>query len=199
MSAYSELVTRLIKEFTRLPGVGPKSAERMVFYILKENAEYARNLADLLVRVKRQSFFCRECHHLSDSEICHLCSDPGRDSGVICVVEEPKDVIALEKTGSYRGLYHVLLGALSPLDGIGPGELKIQDLARRVTEKKAEEVILATNSNTEGEVTALYLAKVLRPLGVKITRIARGMPLGSYIEYVDQATLAQAMAGRTVL
>lgn len=199
MSAYSELVTRLIKEFTRLPGVGPKSAERMVFYILKENAEYARNLADLLVRVKRQSFFCRECHYLSDSEICHLCSDPGRDSGVICVVEEPKDVIALEKTGSYRGLYHVLLGALSPLDGIGPGELKIQDLVRRVTEKKAEEVILATNSNTEGEVTALYLTKVLRPLGVKITRIARGMPLGSHIEYVDQATLAQAMAGRTIL
>ncbi len=199
MTAYPELMTRLVKELTRLPGIGPKSAERIVFYLLRENAEYVKGLAELLLQTKRQSFFCKECHHLSESEVCHICRDSQRDRRLICVVEDPKDVISFEKTGSYHGVYHVLLGALSPLDGIGPSELKIQDLLRRVSEKKASEVILATNSNTEGEATALYLSRILKPLGVKVTRIARGLPVGSNIEYVDQATLAQALEGRTVL
>jgi len=197
MSAYSERITRLIKELSRLPGVGPKSAERMVFHILKENTEYARRLSELIASVRKQTFFCHECHHLSETEICHICSDPSRDQKVICVVEEPKDVISFEKTGGYHGLYHVLTGALSPLDGIGPSELKIQELIQRLHTRKVEEVILAMNSNTEGETTALYLVNVLKPLGIKITRIARGLPIGSHIEYADQATLAHALAGRT--
>ncbi len=199
MSVYPELLTRLIKELARLPGIGPKSAERIAFHLLKENEEFARNLGELIVQARKQSFFCRECHHLCESEICAICRNPGRDQRVICVVEDPKDVISFEKTGSYRGLYHVLLGALSPLDGIGPSALKIQDLLKRIRGKKIEEVILATNSNTEGETTALYLSRLLQPLGVKITRIARGLPVGSNIEYVDQATLAQALEGRMVV
>jgi len=199
MTAYTDFVNRLVKELSKLPGIGPRSAERIVFHILKVDSEYTRNLAALLVQVKQNSFFCKECHHLSDSEICHICRDPGRDQGIICVVEESKDIIALEKTGAHKGLYHVLLGALSPLDGIGPRGLRIQDLLRRIQEKKIREVILATNSNTEGETTALYLVKILKPLGVSITRIAKGLPVGSNIEYADQATLGQALTARTSL
>ncbi len=199
MSAYSDLISRLIKELSRLPGIGPKSAERIVFHLLKEKSDYGRTLGELIIQVKQRSCFCSQCHHLTESEICHICQDPGRDGRTICVVEEPKDVISFEKTGSYRGLYHVLLGALSPLDGIGPSELKIQDLIRRIRETEVQEVILATNSNTEGETTALYLVRALKPLGVKVTRIARGLPVGSNIEYADQATLAQALEGRTIL
>jgi recombination protein RecR len=199
MSAYSELLTRLVKELTQLPGIGPRSAERIVMHLLKEPAAFAESLGNLIVQARRQTFFCRQCHHLSESELCYLCRDPSRDARVICVVEEPKDVIAFEKTGSFRGLYHVTLGALSPLEGIGPGELRIQDLLSRIRETKAEEIILATNSNMEGEATALYLAKILQPLGVKISRIARGLPVGSHIEYADSATLAQAIEGRTAV
>lgn len=199
MSVYTDVITRLIKELSRLPGIGPRSAERIVFYLLKADTEYARNLGALIAEVKQNSFFCRECHHLSESEICHICRNPGRDRKVLCVVEEPKDIIAFEKTGVFNGLYHVLLGALSPLDGIGPRELRIQDLLRRIREKNVREVILATNSNTEGETTALYLTKILKPLGVTITRLAKGMPVGSHIEYADQATLGQALEGRTTL
>lgn len=199
MTAYTDLVTKLVKELSRLPGIGPRSAERIVFYLLKVDAEYTRNLAALIAQVKQNSFFCRECHHLSESELCHICRNPGRDAQILCVVEEPKDIIAFEKTGAYNGLYHVLLGALSPLDGIGPRELRIQDLLRRIREKNVREVILATNSNTEGETTALYLTKILKPLGVAITRIAKGLPVGSHIEYADQATLGQALEGRTIV
>ena len=199
MTAYSDLMHRLVKELARLPGIGPKSAERIAFYLLKENEEYAKGLADLILKVKSQSFFCTHCHHLSESEICYICRDPVREARILCVVEDPKDVISFEKTGSYRGRYHVLLGALSPLDGIGPSELKIEDLLRRIREEKIEEVILATNSNMEGETTALYLLRVLKPLGIRVTRIARGLPVGSNIEYADQATLAQALEGRVSL
>ncbi|HNV86620.1 MAG TPA: recombination mediator RecR [Candidatus Omnitrophota bacterium] len=196
MTAYTDLVNRLVRELAKLPGIGPRSAERIVFHILKVDSEYARNLASLLVQVKQHSFFCKECHHLSESEICHICRDPGRDQKIICVVEESKDIIALEKTGAHKGLYHVLLGALSPLDGIGPRELRIQDLLRRIREKNIREVILATNSNTEGETTALYLLKILKPLGVSVTRIAKGIPVGSNLEFADQATLGQALTAR---
>jgi recombination protein RecR len=147
-------------------------------------------------QLREHVVFCSVCHNFSDGKLCHICSDPGRDSGLICVVEDPKDVAALEKTGGHPGVYHVLLGALSPLDGIGPDQICIADLLERVKQKKVHEVILATNPNTEGDTTALYLAKVLAPFKIKVTRLARGIPVGSHIEYTDQATLARALAGR---
>lgn len=185
-----------MEALAKFPGIGRKSAERIVFYLLKTSREEVKTLASLLTAVKENVFFCKTCHNFSDAQICHICSDPGRDQGVICVVEDPKDVIAIEKTGQYVGVYHVLLGVLSALEGVGPGEIRIADLLKRVKVGKVREVILATNPNTEGETTALYLAKVLKPYSVKITRIARGIPVGSHIEYTDQATLARSLEGR---
>lgn len=187
----------LVEALTRLPGIGRRSAERMVFYLLKAQKPEVLRLASLLTAVKENVFFCETCHNFSDAQFCHICSDSGRDKGLVCVVEDPKDVIAIEKTGSFAGVYHVLLGALSPLEGIGPDEIQIHDLLKRVKEGKIREVILATNPNTEGETTALYLAKVLKTSGMKVTRIARGIPVGSHIEYTDQATLSRALEGRT--
>jgi recombination protein RecR len=189
-------MSQLIAALVRLPGIGQRSAERIVFYLLKTKREEVAELARLLTLVKERVLFCETCHNFADQKICHICSDPGRDKGLICVVEDPKDVIAFEKTGSYVGVYHVLLGALSALEGIGPGELQIHDLLQRIKDGKVREVILATNPNTEGETTALYLSKVLKPLKVKITRIARGIPVGSLVEFMDQATLSRAMEGR---
>ncbi|MCM8776063.1 MAG: recombination mediator RecR, partial [Candidatus Omnitrophica bacterium] len=154
---------RLIEALVRLPGIGRRSAERIVFYILKTKREEVAELASLLNEVKENVFFCEICHNFADGRLCHICTDPGRDHGIVCVLEDPKDVIAIEKTGVYVGVYHVLLGALSALDGIGPGELQIKDLLERVKQGKVREVILATNPNTEGETTALYLAKILKP------------------------------------
>ena len=196
MKAYAEWMSHLIDAFTKLPGIGRRSAERMVFHILKTNREEVVRLSSLLMSVKENVFFCELCHNFSDQTICHICSDPSRDKGLICVVEDPKDVISIEKTGNYVGVYHVLLGALSALEGIGPGEIRIADLIKRIKETKVREIILATNPNTEGEMTALYLAKILNPLGRKVTRIARGIPVGSHIEYSDQATLSRALEGR---
>ncbi len=197
MKGYSAWMGDLIEALVRLPGIGRRSAERMVFYLLKAQKAEAVRLASLITAVKESVFFCENCHNFADAKLCYICSDPGRDKGLVCVVEDPKDVVAIEKTGSYVGVYHVLLGALSPLEGIGPDEIQIQDLLRRVKEGKLREVILATNPNTEGETTALYLAKVLKTPSVKITRIARGIPVGSHIEYTDQATLSRALEGRT--
>ena len=199
MSAYSEVMTKLVAALSRLPGIGKRSAERMVFYLLKTRQEEALELGTLIRQLRENVVFCSTCHNFSDQKICHICSDPGRDQGIICVVEDPKDVAAIEKTGDFQGVYHVLLGALSPLDGIGPDQICIQDLLERVKTKKIREVILATNPNTEGDTTALYLAKVLVPLKSKVTRIARGIPVGSHIEYTDQATLARALSGRQPL
>jgi recombination protein RecR len=196
MKAYSELMTKLIEALSKLPGIGKRSAERMVFYLLKTKKEEALTLGELIKQLRESVVFCSVCHNFSDQKLCHICSDPSRDQGLICVVEDPKDVAAIEKTGSHSGIYHVLLGALSPLDGIGPDQICIQDLLERVKQKKVREVILATNPNTEGDATALYLAKVLAPFKTKITRLARGIPVGSHIEYTDQATLARAMSGR---
>lgn len=189
-------MTRLIAALSRLPGIGKRSAERMVFYLLKTDKKEAQQLGELVQQLREQVTFCSVCHNFSDHKICHICSDPGRDQGLVCVVEDPKDVAAIEKTGSHPGVYHVLLGALSPLDGVGPDQICIQDLLERVKQKKIREVILATNPNTEGDTTALYLAKVLAPLKVKVTRLARGIPVGSHIEYTDQATLSRALSGR---
>ncbi len=199
MKAYSELMTKLIDALSKLPGIGKRSAERIVFYLLKTKQEEAMNLGALIQQLREGVVFCCVCHNFSDQKTCHICSDPGRDQGLICVVEDPKDVAAIEKTGDYPGIYHVLLGALSPLDGIGPDQICIRDLLERVQKKKIREVILATNPNTEGDTTALYLARVLEPLKVKVTRLARGIPVGSHIEYTDQATLARALSGRQPL
>ena len=199
MKGYAEWMSQLIEALARLPGIGRRSAERIVFYLLKANRGEVQKLASLLVSIKENVFFCEICHNFADSNLCHICADPGRDRGVICVVEDPKDVIAIEKTGTYVGLYHVLLGFLSALEGIGPNEIRIPDLLKRIKENKVREVILATNPNTEGETTALYLARELKSFHVKVTRIARGIPVGSHIEYSDQATLSRALEGRTAL
>lgn len=196
---YSDWMSQLVAALSRLPGIGRRSAERIVFYLLKTRREEIEELSRLLIAVKDNVLFCEICHNFSNQKICHICRDPGRDPGLICIVEDPKDVIAIEKTGCFVGLYHVLLGALSALEGIGPSELKILDLVERIKKGRIREVILATNPNTEGETTALYIAKALKPLKVKISRIAHGIPVGSMVEYADQATLSRAMDHRTSL
>ncbi len=196
MKGYSDWMSQLIAALIRLPGIGRRSAERIVFYLLKTKQQEVTQLAALLNAVKEKTLFCETCHNFSDQKACHICSDPGRDHAVICVVEDPKDVIAIEKTGTFVGVYHILLGALSAIDGIGPGELQIQDLLKRVKDGNIREVILATNPNTEGETTALYLARVLKPFKIKVTRLARGIPVGSLVEFMDQATLSRAFEGR---
>jgi len=196
MAAYSDLIQKLIKELSKFPGIGARSAERMVFSLLKSDEQWSQTLADLLVQVKQSVFFCDICNNLAEESICHICRDESRDQAQLCVVEEPKDVIALEKSRGYHGLYHVLLGALSPLNGIGPKDIRINELVARVSEGTITEVVIATNVNTDGETTSLYLQKVLKPFGVRLTRIACGVPRGSSLEYIDQETLACALSGR---
>jgi len=189
-------MSALIAELNKLPGIGPKSAQRLAFFILRGHISDARNLAESILKVKSSVRFCRLCSNLSDNDICEICSNVSRAKDILCVVENPNDVITIEKMGGYHGLYHVLLGALSPLDGIGPKDLRIDSLIERIGKESIKEVILATDSNTEGETTALYLSKILRNTGVKVTRIASGMPVGAKIEYADQATLMRAFEGR---
>jgi len=197
LAHYPEPVARLIEALQRLPGIGPKTAQRLTFFLLKRPAEEVRELSEALVAVKDRIVYCQTCFNVTDEDPCRICRDPGRDSRLICVVEEPNDLLAMERTGEFRGRYHVLLGALSPLDGIGPEDLKVRELLARLdTGADTAEVILATNPNVEGEATALYLAKLLRPLGVKVTRIARGLPVGGDLEYADQVTLSKALEGR---
>lgn len=193
---FSERIAKLIEALGKLPGIGQRSAERIVFYLLKSPLGETLELSDLLKEVRSSTRFCHDCHNLSDGDLCRICEDPTRDRGLLCVVGDPKDVISMEKTGSFNGLYHVLLGSLSPLEGVGPEELRIGELLRRVKKEKIREVILATNPNTEGETTALYLAQTLKPYEVKISRIARGIPVGSAIEFTDPATLQRSLEGR---
>jgi len=193
---YPEPVARLIDALQRLPGIGPKTAQRLTFYMLKRPTDEVRELGDAPIAVKEKITYCRTCFNVTDEDPCRICGDPRRDDHVLCVVEEPNDLLAMERTGEYRGRYHVLLGALSPLDGIGPDDLKIRELLARLEDRETTEVILATNPNVEGEATALYLAKLLRPLGVRTTRIATGVPIGGELEYADQVTLARAIDGR---
>lgn len=199
MAYYPEPVARLIEALQRLPGIGPKTAQRLAFFLLKRPADEVRELADSLVAVKERIVACRSCFNVTEEDPCRICNDPSRDPGLLCVVEEPNDLLAMERTGEFRGRYHVLLGALSPLDGIGPDDLKVRELLARVERGEVREVILATNPNVEGEATALYLGKLLRPLGVRITRIARGLPVGGDLEYADQVTLSKALEGRREL
>jgi len=196
LAHYPEPVARLIDALQRLPGIGPKTAQRLTFFLLKRPAEEVRELSEALVAVKDRIVYCETCFNVTDENPCRICSDPARDGRVLCVVEEPNDLLAMERTGEYRGRYHVLLGALSPLDGIGPEDLKVRELLARMDAGGTTEVILATNPNVEGEATALYLAKLLRPLGVRVTRIARGLPVGGDLEYADQVTLSKALEGR---
>ncbi len=186
----------LIDELSRLPGIGPKSAQRLAFYIVKAPAEDARRLSEALVAAKERVRFCTECFAVSEGDRCRICRDPGRDPAVICVVEESKDQAAIEKAGVIKGRYHVLGGAISPLEGIGPDDLRVQELLDRVQRDGVQEVILATNPNLEGNATAMYVAALLRPSGVRVTRLASGLPVGGDLEYADEVTLGQALEGR---
>ena len=199
MTAYARPLLRLLEALEKLPGVGPRSAERMAFYILRASREEARQLSQAIADVKDHLRFCEICFNLSEAERCQICQDASRDPSILCIVEEPKDVLAIEKTGAHRGLYHVLLGAIAPLDGIGPELLKINELLHRLSDGTVQEIIIATDADKDGETTAAHLSKLLRPLGLKITRIASGIPVGSHLEYADQATLARALEGRREL
>jgi len=196
MQAVAEPVARLIEEFSKLPGIGPKTAQRLTFYLLRGPREEAEGLAQAIVWMKEKVGFCSVCFNISEDAKCGVCASEARDRSVICVVEEPLDVLALERTGEYKGTYHVLHGAISPIDGIGPDKLRIAELVDRVKGSNVSEVIIATNPNTEGDVTAAYLARVLAPLGVNVTRLARGLPAGGDLEYADELTLARALEGR---
>jgi recombination protein RecR len=189
-------VTRLIEAFSQLPGVGPKTASRLTFYLLRRPPEQAEALAKALQELKQKVVFCSSCYNITESSPCAVCRDESRDRTTICVVEEPLDVLAIERTGEYRGLYHVLHGALSPVEGIGPDELRINELVARVKDGTVKEVLLATNPNLEGEATAMYLQRILQPTGVRITRLARGLPVGGDLEYADTITLSRALQGR---
>jgi len=193
---YEGPIQDLIDELARLPGIGPKSAQRLAFYIVKAPADDARRLSDAIVAAKEKVRFCRECFSVAEGDLCRVCRDPGRDPTVICVVEEPKDQAAVEKAGVVKGRYHVLGGAISPLDGIGPDDLRVQELLDRVGREGVEEVILATNPNLEGNATAMYVAALLKPIGIKVTRLASGLPVGGDLEYADEVTLGQALEGR---
>lgn len=196
MKAYPDPLDKLITAFSKLPSIGRASAERIAFYLLKQRKEEVEDLSGIIRNFKSQIFYAEGCNCLSDSKQCHICTSSSRDRGVICVVESPKDVISIEKTGSYFGTYHVLLGSLSALEGIGPSDLNIDSLLERIRKDKVREIILALNPNTEGETTALYLARILSSFPVKVTRIAHGIPVGSMVEYTDQATLSRALEGR---
>ncbi len=189
-------VSKLIDAFNRLPGIGPKTAARLTFYLLRAPDEIALNLSEALVGLKENTLLCERCFNITEKSPCPICSDDTRDQSTICVVEEPLDLVAIERTGAYHGLYHVLHGSISPVDGIGPEDLKIRELIDRLKKEPVKEVILATNPTMEGEATALYLLKLIAPLGIKVTRLARGLPVGGDLEYADDVTLTRAMEGR---
>ncbi len=196
MSDLAPPVAALIEELSKLPGVGVKTAQRLTFFLLRSPADQARRLSEAIIRVKESIIYCSRCFNITENDPCQICSNHNRDQEIICVVEEPLDVLALEKTGAYKGLYHVLHGALSPVEGIGPKDLRIEELLTRLQGGKVREVILATNPNFEGEYTANYLQKELKPLALKVTGLARGLPIGGDLEYADEGTLSRALEGR---
>jgi recombination protein RecR len=193
---YGAQVARLIEELSRLPGIGSKSAQRIAFHILHLPKEKAYELADVITEARKSVRYCRVCQNLTDEDPCRICSGQGRDHSMIMVVEDPRVMAAYEKTGEYRGLYHILHGAISPLNGIGPGDIKVRELLERLKTEDPDEIIVATNPNVEGEATAMYLGRLLKPLNVRVTRIAHGVPVGGDLEYVDEVTLARAFEGR---
>jgi recombination protein RecR len=195
-SNYAAPVQALIDELGRLPGIGPKSAQRIAFHLLKLPADDAHRLARAITEAKARVVFCQRCFNISEHELCAICSDPRRDHSIVCVVEEARDIVAVEKTGEYRGRYHVLLGAINPIEGVGPEQLKVKELLARLEPEGVVEIILCTNPNIEGEATAMYLARLLKPLGLHVTRIASGLPVGGDLEYADELTLGRALEGR---
>jgi len=199
MFQYVGPVANLIAALSKLPGVGPKTAQRLAFHLLHAPEAEVKALTDAIIEAKAKVHQCSICCNLTDLDPCQICSDPSRDRSILCVVEEPKDVLAMERTREYKGQYHVLHGAISPMEGIGPDDLKISELLKRFTKQDFKEVIIATNPNVEGEATALYLARLLKPMGVKVTRIAHGLPVGGELEYADEMTLARALEGRREL
>ena len=196
MRAVPDPVSRLIDEFSRLPGIGPKTASRLTFFLLRSPKEQSLALAEAIGQLKERIVLCSVCFNITEQNPCPVCQDESRERSLICVVEEPLDVLAIERTGEYHGLYHVLHGAISPMDGIGPAELRIRELLERLKSGLVKEVLIATNPNLEGEATAMYLARQITPLGIRVTRLARGLPVGGDLEYADAVTLTQALEGR---
>ncbi len=193
---YTQSVQALIDELGKLPGIGPKSAQRVAFYLLKIDKTEALRLAEAITAARMNSTWCRVCYNIADAETCDICRDAKRDQSMICVVEEPKDIVAIEKTREYNGLYHVLQGSLNPIDGIGPEQIRIKELLVRLSNEAVKEVILCTNPNLEGEATAMYISRLISPTGISVTRIASGLPVGGDLEYADELTLGRALEGR---
>ncbi len=193
---YAPPIARLLEELERLPGIGPKSAQRIAYWLLTAESADAERLASAITEVKRTIHFCPVCFNFAEGDLCSVCADPERDRTAICVVEEPRDLVAVDRTGEFRGTYHVLQGAISPMDGIGPERLRIRELIDRLAPGEITEVVIATNPNVEGETTALYLARLIKPLGIKVTRIASGLPVGADLEFADEVTLGRALEGR---
>ena len=198
MDYYSSPISRLIEEFSKLPGIGPKSAQRLAFHIINRPIEEVKSLSDAIIEAKEHVRYCKQCYTLTDSELCPICSNPERDASTIMVVENTRDLAAYEKTGKYNGVYHVLHGAISPMLGIGPNDIRLKELIQRL-QGDVKEVIIATNSSLEGETTAMYISKLIKPTGIKVSRIASGVPVGGDLEYIDQVTLLRALEGRVEL
>ncbi len=193
----TDAIGRLVQEFSRLPGIGPKSAQRIAFYLMRSPEEQSRELAEALLGLKQKITLCSACCNVTEVDPCPICRNPQRETGQLCIVEQPQDILALEHTGAYKGLYHVLHGAISPGEGVGAGDIRIKELLDRLRNNTISEVILATNTNLEGEQTAMYLGRVIAPLGIKVTRLARGLPFGTELEYADDVTLTRALEGRS--
>ena len=193
---YAPPIARLLEELERLPGVGPKSAQRIAYWLLTAESADAQRLAESILEVKRTIHFCPVCYNFAEGDLCEVCADPQRDRSKLCVVEEPRDLVAIDRTGEFRGTYHVLQGVISPIDGIGPERLRVRELIDRLAPGEITEVVIATNPNVEGETTALYLARLIKPLGITVTRIASGLPVGGDLEYADEVTLGRAMEQR---
>lgn len=199
MNYYGNPITNLIEEFARLPGVGRKTAQRLAFHLINQPEDYAKRLSEAIMEAKTKVHYCSKCCTLTDGELCAICGNPSRESTVVMVVEDPRDMAAYERTNQFNGLYHILHGAISPMAGVGPSDLKIKELLHRITADDVKEVIVATNPNVEGEATAMYVARLLKPMGVKVTRIANGVPVGGDLEYIDEVTLSRALEGRVEL
>ena len=199
MLFYPEPIAKLIDSFSRLPGIGPKTAARLAFYVLRMKEDDVVNFAKALVSVKRNLLYCSVCCNITDTDPCRICSDKNRDRSVICVVQEAKDLVAMERMKEFHGMYHVLQGAISPMEGIGPDDIRVAELLKRLADEEVQELILATNPNIEGEATAMYLSRLVKPFGLKVTRIAHGLPVGGDLEYADEVTLSKALEGRREL
>ncbi|MGM9949292.1 MAG: recombination mediator RecR [Lysinibacillus sp.] len=196
---YPEPISRLIDSFMKLPGIGPKTAARLAFFVLTMKEDTVSNFAKALIDAKRNLMYCSQCGHITDIDPCHICQDKQRDASMICVVQDPKDVIAMEKMRDYQGLYHVLHGAISPMDGVGPEDINVASLLKRLQDEQVQELILATNPTIEGEATAMYISRLVKPSGIRTTRIAHGLPVGGDLEYADEVTLSKALEGRREL